>query len=382
MKRQLSDPAVKFFVSVIGLFIILYVMKELQHIFIPFVIAYFLFFLFEPLNDLLTRYKVPRPLSVIIDVLITAVFFWGVSRFLFDSFIQFKDQLPALETKLNSIISSTAIGLGIKDPSFTRFNLSKILQELDYGGIASGLFSSTLSLFSSVFFVLFFFIFISSGHARIFETIRMRYVEKNVKTSLKKFKKELLGKDKDTVAQMNSEFELEIEKTKKEREEKLRKTFKDITEQVQKYITTKFFISLLTGLFIGLVLWIFGVDYVIVWIVLSVLLNFIPNIGSVIAVILASLMTLVQFESFGYAMLVAAILILIQNLMGNVLEPKIFGDRLGLNPIVILLSLLVWGYLWGIVGMFLSVPLTAIVKIVISNSGSKNLNFISNLMGN
>ncbi|MFA3783255.1 AI-2E family transporter [Melioribacteraceae bacterium 4301-Me] len=382
MKRRNSDPTVKFFTTVIGLFVILLVMKELQHIFIPFIIAYFLFFLFEPLNNVLTKNKIPRWSVIFIDVLITAVFIWGISRFLIDSFTQFKGALPLLEGKLNNIVSAMSINLGIKDEALTHFNLTKVLQELDYSGIASGLFSSTLSLFSSVFFVLFFFIFISSGHNRIFEVIRKRYVEKNIRGSIKKIKRQLNEKDKNVPKEMNSEFEQEMEKIKAEREEKLKRTFKDITEQVQRYITTKFLISLITGSLIGIVLWVFGVEFAIIWAVLSVLLNFIPNIGSALAVILASLMTLVQFESISYTLIVAVFLILIQNLMGNVVEPKIFGDRLGLNPIVILLSLLIWGYLWGIVGMFLSVPLTAIIKIIISSSSSKNLNFISNLMGN
>ena len=114
----------------------------------------------------------------------------------------------------------------------------------------------------------------------------------------------------------------------------------------------------------------------------SLLLNFIPNIGSIFAVIFPSLMALIQYESFGYALIVAAVLIILQNIVGNLIEPKIFGDRLGLNPLVILVSLLVWGYLWGIVGMFLSVPLTAVIKIIVSNSSSKNMRFLTNLMGN
>jgi predicted PurR-regulated permease PerM len=80
--------------------------------------------------------------------------------------------------------------------------------------------------------------------------------------------------------------------------------------------------------------------------------------------------------------LVAVVLIIVQNIIGNIIEPKIFGDRLGLNPLVILLSLLLWGYIWGIIGMFLSVPLTAIIKIIFSNSTSKNMRFITNLMSN
>jgi predicted PurR-regulated permease PerM len=99
-------------------------------------------------------------------------------------------------------------------------------------------------------------------------------------------------------------------------------------------------------------------------------------------VILPSLMALVQYESFGYAIFLALVLIIVQNIIGNIIEPKIFGDRLGLNPLVILLSLLLWGYIWGIIGMFLSVPLTAIIKIVFSNSSSKNMRFITNLMSN
>ncbi len=93
-------------------------------------------------------------------------------------------------------------------------------------------------------------------------------------------------------------------------------------------------------------------------------------------------MTLVQFESFGYTLIVAAIIISVQNIIGNIIEPKIMGERLGLNPLVILISLLIWGYIWGIVGMFLSVPLTAIIKIIFSRSHSETLTFISDLMGN
>ena len=92
-------------------------------------------------------------------------------------------------------------------------------------------------------------------------------------------------------------------------------------------------------------------------------------------------MVLIQYESVGYTFVVGGILTIVQNLIGNIIEPKIMGDKLGLNPLIILLSLLVWGYVWGIAGMFLSVPLTAVVKIIISNSTSHNLQFLSDLMG-
>lgn len=377
MKKILADPAIKFFISVIGLVIIFIVLRELQHIFIPFLISYFLFFLFVPLNKFLIKKKIPSPATIFVDLVIMIGIIWGISRIIIESFSRFGEEITLYEQKLNNIVSSTALSLGIHDSFFAQFNLSSILEGLDYGGIASSFFSSTLSIFSTTFFVLFFFIFISIGHKNLFEVVKNRFVERHVKGSIKKIKKELKKQEQTKNESMNT-----LDNLKLQREEKIEKTFKDITSQVQRYIATKFLLSLLTGVLAGFVLWLFNVDFFVVWAVFAFLLNFIPNIGSAIAVILPALMTLVQFESIGYTVLVTAILITIQTIIGNGLEPKIFGDRLGLNPIVILLSLLLWGYIWGVVGMFLSVPLTAIAKIIMSNSQSTNLNFISDLMGN
>lgn len=378
LKKFAQDQSTKFFISAIGLFVIFFVLKELQHIFIPFVISYFLFFFFEPLNDFLEDKKIPIALIIVVDLLIIISILYGVSRVFVDSFTSMSSQLPLYERKLNSIISETARSLGIKNRAFTRFNLTKLFVSTDYSLLASGVLSSTLSVFASTFLTLFFFIFISSGHNRIFEAIRLRYLEKELKSTIKKIKH---GKDHSVKSKDLDNDEIVASLTI-QREEKLRKTFRDITQQVQRYVITKFLISLSVGLMVGFILWLFKVDFYIVWGILSALLNFIPNIGSIISVLLPGLMALIQYESFGYAFLIVAIIILFQNIIGNIVEPKIFGDRLGLNPLVILISLLVWGYLWGIVGMFLSVPLTAIIKIVISNSSSKNMRFLTNLMSN
>ena len=379
MKKVFSDPGIKFFISVVGIVVIFIVLKELQHIFIPLVIAYFLFFVFEPLNKFLINKKFPSGLAILADLVIIVGVFWAISRVILDSFSRLGEELPAYQEKLDSIVIRTAQSFGLNDAMFSEFNFQTILKDLDYGGIASGFFSSTLSLFSTVFFVLFFFIFVSTGHKNIIEAIKKRFVERNVKSSIKELKKKRKPEiDSQVESRSNSDFE----QLKQSKEEKIEGAFKNITQQIQGYIAAKFLISLLTGSLVGVILWLFGVDFAIVWAVLTFLLNFIPNIGSVIAVILPALMTLVQFESFGYTLLVSLIIVAVQNIIGNIIEPKIMGNRLGLNPLVILLSLLVWGYIWGIMGMFLSVPLTAIVKIAISNSNSKNMNFLSDLMGN
>ncbi len=379
MSKITGDPVIKFFISTIGLVILFIVLKELQHIFIPFVIAYLLYFIFEPLNNFLTKKKVPLFGAVIIDLVIIVGLIWSISRGIIGSFSQFGKELPGYEQKLNHLVSSTAQSFGIADPAFTNFNLSEILMGLDYGGIASGFFSSTLSIFSTVVFVLFFFIFICSGHYKILEATKRRFSEDKIDETIENLKKEMTKAES---SEVKSDYEKQIHKLEDQKEGAVEKTFKAITAKVQRYISTKFLISLLTGVLVGIALWIFGVDFVIVWAVLTFLLNFIPNIGSALAIIFPTLITLVQFESFGYTLIVAAVLMAIQNIIGNLLEPKIMGDQLGLNPLVILLSLLLWGYIWGIVGMFLSVPLTAMLQIIISNSKSQNLKFISELMGN
>lgn len=381
MKKQLTDPTIKFFISAIGLFILFFVLKELRHIFIPFVIAYVLFFIYEPLNQYLIKKKLPLSFLILLNILITIFLFGGIAKLVIDALVQFADKIPQYENELNKLISSTAVSLGIHDQSLLNFKLSEILKSFDYSNLAAGIFSSTLDVFTNIFLILFFFIFISGGHDKIFEAIRLRYVERNVKNTIKKMRKVLQQKE-EKLHQDHHTIDEELATITIQREMKLRKTFKDITQQIQKYIVTKFLISLSVGIIVGLILWFFEIEFFIVWGAFAFLLNFIPNIGSVIAVAMPALMTLIQYGSFGYMLLVLVILIVVQNLIGNILEPKIFGNRLGLNPIVILLSLMLWGYLWGIIGMFLSVPLTAVLKIIISNSKSNNMRFIANLMSN
>lgn len=361
MNTSTNDSSVKIFIGIIGTVVTVLVLMELQHIVIPLVIAYLLFFAFEPLNNMLAKIKLPRFAFVIIDLLIIILFIWGISRIIIESFSEFGQMLPFYVQRLNNIISTSAMSIGITDPFFTEFNIKEYLSSLDYGGFAGGLFNSTVSLVSGGFFVLFFFIFVSFGHDRIYKVIQRRYVQLH--------KSDTDNNDDEVV-------------TLTEKEKYIAETFKDITDQIQNYLATKFFVSLAVGLIIALVLWIFGVDFLIVWAVLAFLLNFIPTIGSIIAVLLPSLMTLVQYESFGKMLAVALIIIGIQNIIGNIIEPKILGERLGLNPLVVLISLLIWGYMWGVVGMILSIPLTSILKIIMERSDSATLHFLSDLMDN
>jgi predicted PurR-regulated permease PerM len=136
---------------------------------------------------------------------------------------------------------------------------------------------------------------------------------------------------------------------------------------VNQYMAIKTVISLATGLVIGSVLWIMGVQFYVLWALLAFLLNYIPNIGSIIAAVPAVILTFLQLGA-GYASVVIGLFVAVNMIMGNVVEPRFMGRRLGLSTLVVFLSLIFWGWLLGMVGMLLSVPLTMILKIALENS--------------
>ena len=381
MKMKLdvdSGNSVRVFIIVMGLTVIGIVLKELSNIFIPFVIAYFLFFVFAPLNSFLNKIKVPLFAIIFLDIIITLLFSWGISKIIINSFLSFGESLPVYESKLNAIVSSTSASIGITDPFFTNFSFQNILSKINYSALVGGVFTSTFSVMGNILFILFFFVFVVSGHDSLYEVIKNRYVEIKSKMKIKMLREKLSVNEKDTAS--STPVDDRINEIKNNEETKISETFKSITDQIQRYVVTKIGMNLGAGITIGIVLSIFGLDFAIIWGVFVFLFNFIPTIGSAIALIAPVLMALIQSDSIGYALLIAAVIAGLQTAFFNLLEPMIIGKRLNLNPVVILFSVLIWGYIWGIVGMLLSVPLTAIIKIVISNSESKNLKFISDLM--
>ena len=379
-KRIIQDKTVKFFIVIIGLVFIAFVLKELQHIFIPFVIAYLLYFIFHPLNTFFEKKGLPLFLIVLIDVLITAMLTWGISFFIIDSFSRFASQFPVYAEKLNTLISNAAVSLGIHDPFFTKFSIQDFIKTIDYKILAGSIFNSTFSILGNILFILFFFIFVVTGHSSTYESIKKRYVDKKVEPELKKIKKKFgdssTESDSEVDQFMGSQYRIE----RHEKEEKLAGTFKEINEQIKKYIISKIAVNLSAAIVVTIMLSLFGVDFPVIWGLFVFLFNFIPTIGSAIALVLPALMVLVQFGSVSYALLIAFIIGGIQTLCFNIIEPAVIGKKLNLNPLLILLSVLLWGYIWGITGMILSVPLTAIIKIVISNSESRDLQFINDLM--
>jgi predicted PurR-regulated permease PerM len=148
----------------------------------------------------------------------------------------------------------------------------------------------------------------------------------------------------------------------------IKKISADVMKQVARYLSIKFILSLVTGLVVGVGLKIVGVEFAVVWGVIQFILNFIPNIGSIAVGLAATLFSLVQFWPHPAPIIATGIIMLGTNMViGSILEPKIMGDNLGLSPLVVLVALLAWGWLWGFAGLILAVPMMVIIKIVCEN---------------
>jgi len=152
-----------------------------------------------------------------------------------------------------------------------------------------------------------------------------------------------------------------------DKEKRARQLLSKIKEDVKKYISIKMLTSSATGILSYIFMKFVGVDFAEFWALLIFLLNFIPTIGSIVATVFPSLITLVQFNTYTPFFVVFGGLTAIQVCVGNILEPRLMGNSLNLSPLIILLNLSLWGLIWGIPGMFLCVPLLVISMIVFSH---------------
>ncbi len=144
-------------------------------------------------------------------------------------------------------------------------------------------------------------------------------------------------------------------------------TFIIVASNVNRYLAIKTVTSLATGLVVAIALAIIGVDYPLLWGLIAFLFNYIPNIGSIIAAVPAVLLALVQLGT-GEALITIAVYVVVNVLIGSIIEPRMLGRQVGLSTLVVFLSLVFWGWVFGPVGMFLSVPLTMTARIALESN--------------
>ncbi|HEX2734835.1 MAG TPA: AI-2E family transporter [Polyangiaceae bacterium] len=143
--------------------------------------------------------------------------------------------------------------------------------------------------------------------------------------------------------------------------------YSNLIEKVKHYVVIKTYLSAALGVCVGLFVWILGVDFPVLWGLVAFFLNYIPNVGAIAAAVPPVLLAWIEY-GFGRAVAVTSVYVVAHLLIGNVIEPRLLGRHMRLSPLVVFLSLVFWGWLWGPMGMLLSVPLTMIVKILLETS--------------
>ena len=326
----------KFITLVAALFLVgftFYILKELQSILLPFFLALIISFLFEPYYEWLKKKRIPGAISLVIVIITILIIANITSVFLFTSITAFTNEVPKYTEKSKHIIENFTANLnswGIYNEYLKNsIDVNKIVNGEAIAGIITSFFTSILSLFGNFVLILIYVIFLLSEFGSIRKRILIAFSS--------------------------------------ERSRKIADTLTDIFTDVKKYVVGKTLINLSYGTLVTLILWIFGVDFYIVWGFLAFLMAYIPNIGSMISTVLPFLTALIQYDGdFTKPLMVLILMIVSANLVGNIIEPKILGDKLNLSPILLLLSLIFWGYLWGLLGMILSVPIMSMIKIILS----------------
>ncbi|MFQ6109622.1 MAG: AI-2E family transporter [Candidatus Aminicenantales bacterium] len=316
------------------------VLRLAKPVLFPFFLAIFLSFVLSPILDFLTRLGIPKVISIIFILIVSFFVIYLLGILFYSSGKAFASEFPKYGQKISSILSSLQERLKLsgsgRDPLYW-------VNQLDINKIGSILLSAIgpfFSFLSNLFLIFVFLVFILAGRGKTKEKIRSSF-----STS---------------------------------RSVKIIDVIHKIDSQIQKYLAIKTVVSLFTGAMATVVLIIFGVDFAIVFGFLTFLLNYIPTIGSIIATALPLTIAAFQFQTLWPAFWILIILSGIQITIGNFIEPRLMGKGLGLSPLVVLFSLFFWGWLWGIPGMILAVPIAAIIKIVCSNISS--LAFVAALM--
>jgi predicted PurR-regulated permease PerM len=155
--------------------------------------------------------------------------------------------------------------------------------------------------------------------------------------------------------------------------------YENIRNSIFSYMWIKVLISIFVGLLTFVICVAFNIKFAVFWGFLAFFLNFIPNVGTIFGTVLPILMGIIELDSFGDIFGMSILLIFLHFIMGNIIEPIIMGNRLRLNTLSVLFGLVFWGYIWGIPGMILSVPLLVIMKIILERS--EQFSLIGRIMG-
>lgn len=328
-----TSVALKVLVGLACFIVIVAGMRAAASLIVPFILAAFIAIICIPPLMWLQNKKVPQFLSVIIVVVGILIIGWVIAAMITGAMSDLSERLPFYQQKLTELsvqAEEWIKTLPIETPDDV---ITQYLDPSTAVNIVSNTISSIGNLLTNSFLIILMVIFILLEASSLPGKIRAA-----------------IGKPDSPLTQYN-----------------------DVIKNVNKYLGIKTLISLATGFTIFLWLVILGIDFPILWGLLAFFLNFVPNIGSLLASVPAIILALIEF-GLVKAGLTAIGYLAVNTIFGSILEVRIFGKGLGLSTLVVFVSLIFWGWVLGPIGMLLSVPLTMIIKIILeSNESTKGL---------
>jgi len=315
--------------AVIGIFAItVYTLFIGKALLLPFVSAIVIWYLIVRLTEMFegvpgTGLRLPYGVSLLISLVATLFILFFFFNFFAQSITSIVGEAPKYQAKLQDILNQVNALTGYK------LDINNLLTHINFSNVFSTV-AVTLSSLTGYLSLIIIYVLLLLMEYRTFDA------------------------------------KLKAMCDDKRRYEKVNDTFTHIATSINTYLKIKTVASALTGVLSFVVLLGFQIDYAGFWGVLIFMLNFIPTIGSIVAVTFVLLAVSIQISTLGALAVLASLLIIIQFLVGNIIEPKFMGSYLNLSPIVILFSLAFWGKIWGITGMLLCVPFMTILNIILA----------------
>ena len=315
--------------------LVLYITHIMANFLVPIFLAFFVAMLFHPILRKLSKTKIPLVISTIIVILLSVLSVALVSFFIIISIQNFlkdisevRDKVIKMTVSFINIVSQNEL---LKEYINKESILSEIkifFQELNYSTYMFSTVNKTFGWIKDLFIFL----------------IALTFIVPTLNVTSSK-----------------------IAAAFPKRKYTIKKLLLRINQKIQNYIVVKSIISFVTGILTYIICIAFGVKHALLCGVLAFLLNYIPYIGSAIAVIIPGIFSILYNDSTIAVLFLVGLLIVMQQLLGSFLEPQFQSSVVGLSPIVILVSVMVWGFIWGIVGVILAVPIMSSFSLICEN---------------
>lgn len=331
------------FIGIIMLFLFVWLLVVGRSIILPLMIAIFLTFILEPMVTFLRKLKIPMAVAVLLTLTFAFIILYLMGALVYANVQIFVGQFPIYQVRLLKSVSRFTelfekwFGEPLNIEIFKRINWVETLRQFSIAQFVLGSVGSFVTFFVKMLMVIIFIAYFLPGMQHIEEKIEYAFPARQSKRILR--------------------------------------IFRNVIRQVQTYLGAKTLGSVIIGIVGIIIFYTFGLDFAFFWGFLLFIFNYIPTIGPVVASFFPVLFSLLQFGSVSIAFWLAVSLAILQTAMGNYVEPKLMGRSMNLSPIMVILSLIFWGYIWGAAGMILAIPILGTISIIFENFES--LKFVS-----